>query len=152
MHDLVYGAAFVATGSSYNGTSTDGITWTTQGTLAGSSVGNQLRYFGGLYWMVTSANRAVYSATGASWETYTTQSAMRTGTSTDRIIYSTFGNAVVIAQIQWYVYNPFTYNTTTQFALPQQTPASYDIDVTTGRYFQNGLTRDKLNTLFIKAT
>jgi hypothetical protein len=152
MLDLVYGTAFVATGSSYNGTSTDGITWTTQGTLAGSSVGNQLRYFGGLYWMVTSANRAIYSATGASWETYTTQSAMRTGTSTDRIIYSTFGNAAVIAQIQWYVYNPFTYNTTTQFALPQQMPASYDIDATTGRYFQNGLTRDKLNTLFIKAT
>jgi hypothetical protein len=150
--NLVYGTSFVATGSSYNGTSTDGITWTTQGSFSGSSVANQLQYFGGLYWMVSSGNRAVYSATGASWETYTTQSVMRTGTSTNRIIYSTFGNFNVISQIQWRTYNPFTYNTTTQFAIPQQVPASYDIDVTTGRFFQNGITRDKLTTLFIKAT
>jgi hypothetical protein len=150
--NLVYGTSFVATGSAYNGTSTDGITWTTQGSLAGSSVANQLQYFGGIYWMVSSGNRAVYSATGASWETYTTQSVMRTGTSTNRIIYSTFGSIGVISQIQWRTYNPFTYNTTTQFAVPQQVPASYDIDVTTGRFFQNGITRDKLTTLFIKAT
>jgi hypothetical protein len=115
-------------------------------------VANQLQYFGGLYWMVSSGSRAVYSATGASWETYTTQSVMRTGTSTNRIIYSTFGNMSVISQIQWRTYNPFTYDTTTQFAVPQQVPANYDIDATTGRFFQNGLTRDKLNTLFIKAT
>jgi len=148
--NLVYGTKFVAAGSEYTGTSTNGITWDTTGSVSFGPE-NSLVYFGGLYWGINSSGAAIYSATGNFWDTYTTQTVSSVGTSTNRVVYARFGSSSVVSSILWYVYNPFSYDTTTQFALPQQRPTSTATS-TTGAVTQNGVTRDKLTSLFIKAS
>jgi hypothetical protein len=139
INNLAYGNnVFVATGNSYNATSTDGITWQTRN-IRNFTAENKLVYgYGNLFWGVSS-NLIVYSSNGVFWETYTTQTAKNLGTSTNRVIYINDSSATHLS----YLYNPFSYDTTTQFSLPRQATT-----LTT----QNGITVDKLNSLYIKAT
>ena len=150
--NLIYGNKFVAIGSSYNGTSTNGITWSTAATNNSFNSRNTLQYFGSLYWAVLNSTNLAYSADGQFWETFTTETFIKnTGTSTNRLIYARWGSQNVITSILWRFNNPFSYDTTTQFRIPAQLPTSTATS-TTGAITQNGVTRDKLTSLFIKAS
>lgn len=119
LNNLVYAnSKFYAIGASAASISANGTTWTAYFSNANIATNNLVYALGGLFYGINSSNNtAVWSANGVNWGTLTTS--INNGgiaTKTNQLLYAQISSPNYISR----AINPFTYSTSTQFAVPNQ--------------------------------
>lgn len=128
---------FYAIGTNVTCISTDGITWTAYPTLFTPSVNSVIFGYGNNFY-ASFGSRTYWSADGINWGVYVASGNAITSKTSELLVAFISGTVVNGA-----TYNPFTYTTSTQFAVPTQ-PAKPSN--------QTGVTVDGNFNLYIKAT
>jgi hypothetical protein len=119
LNNLVYAnSKFYAIGGSATSISTDGTTWTAYSSNANILANNLVYALGDIFYGINASNNtAVFSANGINWGTLTT-SINNSGiaTKTNQLLYAQVSGNAYLSRTS----NPFSYSTSTQFAVPNQ--------------------------------